>query len=54
MPDSLGRDKRSENTRNARGLCFMKECKNKPKFEITMFGIKRMVCAKHKDNDGVR
>lgn len=54
MPDSLGRDRKSENTRNARGLCFVKECKNKALYEVTAFGIKRIVCKKHRDIDGIK
>lgn len=54
MPDSLGRDKKSENTRNARGLCFIKECKRKPVSTITYYGNQVKVCKPHEGKNGVR
>lgn len=52
MPDSLGRDKKSENTRNEKGRCFVKQCPNKPAVDITHFGRKVKVCKGHKYLDG--
>lgn len=54
MPDSLGRDKKSENTRNEKGRCFVKQCPNKPAVDITHFGRKVKVCKGHKYLDGVK
>lgn len=54
MPDSLGRDQKGENTRNERGKCFMKDCRNKPQVEITFFGRKRKVCKPHQHLDGCK
>lgn len=48
------RDAKGENTRNERGLCYMKGCKGKPVKEITYFGVKRTVCKAHEHCDGYR
>lgn len=54
MPDSLGRDKKGENTRNDKGKCYMKDCKGKPVVEITFFNKKVMVCKAHEHCDGIK
>lgn len=54
MPDSLGRDKKGENTRNEKGKCFVKQCPNKLAVDITYFGRKVKVCKGHKYLDGVK
>jgi hypothetical protein len=54
VPDKLGRDQKNENTRNERGLCFMKQCTGKLFGEVTYFGRKRMMCKAHQSMDGVK
>lgn len=54
MPDSIGRDKLGENTRNSRGLCYMKDCRNKPVAMITYFQKQVKVCKPHRSKDGIK
>ncbi|QBP30832.1 hypothetical protein KNU49_gp034 [Streptomyces phage EGole] len=54
MPDSLGRDKKGENTRNSKGKCYMKNCPNKPAVTVTYFGKSVIVCRSHSHVDGVK
>jgi hypothetical protein len=50
MPDSLGRDKKGENTRSERGKCYMKECKaTKNLIATTFYGKSVLLCSKHED-----
>lgn len=50
----MGRDSKSQNTRNEKGKCYMKNCPNKPAVEVTFFGKKVMVCKGHEHVDGVK
>lgn len=54
MPDSLGRDKLGENTRNNRGLCYSKECRGKAVTTITYFEKQVKVCKGHEYLNGVK
>lgn len=54
MPDSLGRDKLGENTRNNRGLCYSKECRGKAITTITYFEKQVKVCKRHEYLNGVK
>ncbi|WDS51831.1 hypothetical protein SEA_PEPPERWOOD_34 [Streptomyces phage Pepperwood] len=54
MPDSLGRDKKGENTRNEKGKCYVKQCPNKPAVDITYFNKTVKVCKGHGYLDGVK
>ncbi|UMO76227.1 hypothetical protein SEA_TOMAS_37 [Streptomyces phage Tomas] len=51
MPDSLGRDKKGENTRSDRGKCYMKGCQTtKNLISTTYYGKAVLLCKRHEDS----